>query len=444
MPDRLALHSVEILDEFTFRWPADDERFERGWQYSVAVDGRQYQIRHGLGGREVFGRWRVHSVTWVDGKPQVEAAEAEDYEVTGELIGLIKRADGKDVRSVDELPAGYADVPIVVHNEAVIGPRARRSLAVRLREDDLEAWARHALVQYDLRANRRRSRPVLAPRSDSEEPVELALRGGPNDHAAGPPEVTGPLLQPVDPEPIVEALLAHGEAMDEVGPANFAPDPEADALLRSDPFAFLVAVVFDQGVVAERAWSAPWELARRLGHFDPERMVLDPDAVREAIARRPSLHRYVERVPRWVVSAADRVLHVYGGDAGAIWGDEPLAIELQQRLESFAGIGQKKAAMAVEILTRDLKVPIRSLQGSDVAVDVHIRRVFLRAGLAERDEPAHLIDQARRAHPERPGDLDLPAWDIGRRWCRPRDPGCADCPLAEVCPQLVSRADGVR
>jgi uncharacterized HhH-GPD family protein len=227
-------------------------------------------------------------------------------------------------------------------------------------------------------------------------------------------------------------------------PANYAPDPEADAFLRSDPFAFLIAVVFAQNIRAERIWSAPWLLRGRLGHLDPERLVADPEAVREAIARRPSLHRYVVNVPRWVVSAAQRVLDDHDGRAERLWDDEPTALELRARLERYDGISQKKAAMAVEILERDLQVPIRDLGGSDVAFDVHLRRVFLRSGLAELDDRAHMVDQARRAHPDRPGALDLPAWHVGRTWCRPRVPKCEECPLGEVCPRLLERSVGVR
>ena len=85
----------------------------------------------------------------------------------------------------------------------------------------------------------------------------------------------------------------------------------------------------------------------------------------------------------------------------------------------FPGIGQKKAAMAAEILARDLGKPLQDMSGSDVAYDVHVRRVLLRSGLAEHDEVTHMIAVARALNPDRPGALDLPAWDVGRRWCRP-------------------------
>ena len=104
------------------------------------------------------------------------------------------------------------------------------------------------------------------------------------------------------------------------------------------------------------------------------------------------------------------------------------------RLRAFEGIGQKKAAMAVEILARDLNVPISDLSGGDVAVDIHVRRVFTRTRIATRDDPREIVNAARRGHPVRPGALDIPAWIIGRTWCRPRNPVCSQCPISWVCP----------
>ena len=89
---------------------------------------------------------------------------------------------------------------------------------------------------------------------------------------------------------------------------------------------------------------------------------------------------------------------------------------------------------------RDLGVAVKDLAGSDVAVDVHVRRVFLRTRLALYDEPTHILDVARSLHPKRPGALDFPAWLIGRRWCGPGLPDCPSCPLGEVCPRDVARA----
>lgn len=53
------------------------------------------------------------------------------------------------------------------------------------------------------------------------------------------------------------------------------------------------------------------------------------------------------------------------------------------------------------------------------------------------------IDDGKRLHPKRPGALDLPAWAIGRRWCRPANPDCDACPIGHVCPRFVQRGAAV-
>lgn len=250
-----------------------------------------------------------------------------------------------------------------------------------------------------------------------------------------------------DTAAIVTALLAFGQsaAAEQQPPAPvFTPHESANRLILTDPFAFLLGVVFDQGVTAERAWEAPYLLRQRLGHLDPARIAAEPHAVHAAIGLPPALHRYREKTPQWVTEAAVKVMEDYGGDASQIWADQPTAAELRRRLDSFPGIGQKKAAMAVEILVRHFGVPVAELSGSDIAYDVHVRRVLLRTGLAQRDDPAHMIAVARALHPERPGALDDPAWRIGRLWCHPSSPECDSCTLNQVCPQLKESAAAVR
>lgn len=95
-------------------------------------------------------------------------------------------------------------------------------------------------------------------------------------------------------------------------------------------------------------------------------MIADPAAVKKGVKGRPALHRYVETVPDLLVAAAEHVLREYEGDAYQIWNDHPRAIDLHQRLEAFKGIGQKKAAMAVEILEPVLGVPIRAMHGNAI------------------------------------------------------------------------------
>lgn len=416
------------MEPFTFPWPTNVEQFEGGWECDVTIDGAKHLVRHGIGQRDVYGQPRVHSVTWLDREVQVEGVESDDYPTSQALISRLRRTGRALVHTLDEIPAGYEGFEIVRHRAEIDAPYSPTCLAVKLREDDLDSWARHAWLRSRLpRKVSSVSRPArVAPtaRSPLASPPPM-----PNAHA------------------VATALLKHADSLATqltTSGVQFTPNPEANQLVIDDAFAFLVAVIADMGIKAERAWALPYELRQRLGYFDPVTIAASGAAVAQAVQESPKLHRFVNLVPAWIVQAARIVVDQYVGDAGRLWGDTPTATELRRRLERFPGIAQKKAAMAVEILEHQLKVPLGELTGSDVAFDVHLRRVFLCTGIAQHDDVGEMVAAAQALYPERPGALDLPAWDIGRRWCHPRHPDCALCPLRVACPRLIERGSTVR
>ena len=250
------------------------------------------------------------------------------------------------------------------------------------------------------------------------------------------------------PSLLIRGILDFGDALAERDPnrANpiFTDNEMANAFLISDDWAFLAVVIGDYQMPAERAWAVPYNLSRRLGGWSVELVAENPDRVLEAFLGPPALHRFPTQSARWLAAGAQRVVDDYGGEAGAVWNDQPTARELQARLNEFVGVSQKKAAMAVEILNGQFGVDIRELSGSDIAYDVHVRRVMLRTGLAERDEVNHMVGAARIANPERPGALDLPMWEIGRTWCHSQRPECDRCVIGDVCPRRVNAAANVR
>lgn len=218
---------------------------------------------------------------------------------------------------------------------------------------------------------------------------------------------------------------------------RFTDLSEANRLVESSPNAFLLAVLFTQGFRAERAWAGPYFLQMRLGHLDVERIAaMDFEKLAGVFARKPTLHRFKREMARYVQAAARRIVEDYGGDAANVWAGQPTAVELQQRLLAFGGIGQKKAAMATEILARHFGVTVREPSGTDVAGDVHVRRVMYRTGLSSSEDARDVIAAARAVHPERPGLLDLACWLIGRRWCHPHRPDHEECRLGDVCPRV--------
>jgi len=242
---------------------------------------------------------------------------------------------------------------------------------------------------------------------------------------------------------VAEQLAAYGRELEAQGAAqvgdSFSGDPEADRLLRTDPNAFLIGLLFTQGIPAERAWAGPYLLGRRLGGFDVHVLAEQPRAVREAVQRPPMLHRFKETLPKWITSAARRILEEWDGDASAIWAPGTHVVEVTERLSQFDGIGRKKAVMGAELLSRVFGAELIGRECGTVAYDVQVRRVFLRSGLVDVDTPQAMEAAAARACPDAPGTLDLAAWLIGRETCRPKAPRCDECRLGDVCPRLIDR-----
>ena len=80
-------------------------------------------------------------------------------------------------------------------------------------------------------------------------------------------------------------------------------DAEANDLLRRNPLALVIGMVLDQQVPLEWAFSAPYELVKRLGH-EPDAHELaefDPDELIRIFTGPPALHRFPKANAKRVV-----------------------------------------------------------------------------------------------------------------------------------------------
>src|SRR5579862_7277249 len=106
-----------------------------------------------------------------------------------------------------------------------------------------------------------------------------------------------------------------------VAALHLSQNPDADQLLSRDPLALLIGMVLDQQVPLERAFSAPLELARRLGH-EPTAAELadfDPVALAGIFAERPALHRYPKAMAGRVQELARLIMDGYEGQPDRLW-----------------------------------------------------------------------------------------------------------------------------
>ena len=245
----------------------------------------------------------------------------------------------------------------------------------------------------------------------------------------------------MDEDAIRDALVTRGEeilsAPQEL--VDFSGDPEADELLNDlegHPHAFVIACLLDRQVKAEVAWTAPLRMKERLGTFSFERLAgLSEKEVVKMMSSPTPLHRFPDKMARNVHRAVEHIQEEYAGNACRIWSGRPSSALVVYRFLQFRGVGPKIATMAANILARDFKVQFSDYYSIDVSADVHVRRVFGRLGLAAPGASVEAtIFRARSMNPEFPGLLDLPAWEVGRAWCRPKKPLCGNCFLKGVCP----------
>lgn len=242
---------------------------------------------------------------------------------------------------------------------------------------------------------------------------------------------------------IVQILIKRGNELLNLPykKTEFTGNDKADDLLNNldkFPHAFVLACVMDRQIRAERAWLIPYQLSQEIGGFEFERLIkLELDTLK-AIFKSKSLHRFNDTMAENFYHGIKLIHSKYSGDTSKIWKGNPRSATIVRRFLEFKGVGVKISTMAVNILTRDFKIPMQDKLCIDISPDVQVKRVFIRMGFISKEASNdELIYCARELHPEYPGIFDLSAWEIGRNWCRPHNPDCKNCYLNEHCPKNI-------
>jgi uncharacterized HhH-GPD family protein len=200
-------------------------------------------------------------------------------------------------------------------------------------------------------------------------------------------------------------------------------EPEANELLSRSPLALLIAMLLDQQVPLEKAFSSPYQLALRLGH-EPTASELtdyDPDALANVFAQRPALHRFPRAMARRTQELARMIVERYHGDAGAVWTGAASGEELRDRLAELPGFGAYKAQITLALLGKQLGVRPKGWRaaagrfgqaGSHYSVADIVDGASLAAVRAHKKQlraAAHSAGQDRRNVPRRAAGLSASA-----------------------------------
>ncbi len=141
----------------------------------------------------------------------------------------------------------------------------------------------------------------------------------------------------------------------------FTPDPDANALLESNPLALMIGMLLDQQVTMEFAFSAPRMLELRLAEIG---VPLDAGAIAslseaevdEIFRRKPALHRFPGSMGKRTHALCVYLTEHYDGRADAVWEGATDGAELLRRVEDLPGYGTAKARIFVGVLGKRLGV----------------------------------------------------------------------------------------
>jgi len=135
-------------------------------------------------------------------------------------------------------------------------------------------------------------------------------------------------------------------------------DPDADALLESEPFALLLGMLLDQQIPMEVAFSGPKKLADRLGGLDVREIAdTDPERFAAVCAERPAVHRFPGSMAKRIQALAQEIVDRYDGDTAAIWtAGDPDGAEVLRRLRALPGFGEQKARIFLALLGKQYGV----------------------------------------------------------------------------------------
>jgi len=117
-------------------------------------------------------------------------------------------------------------------------------------------------------------------------------------------------------------------------------------------------MVLDQQVPLEWAFSAPYELVKRLGH-EPDAHELaayDPDELVKVFTGPPALHRFPKAMAARVQDACRLVVAKYDGDVAGVWTGARDGKELLKRIGELPGFGRQKAQIMVALLGKQYGV----------------------------------------------------------------------------------------
>lgn len=417
---------IEVINanpSLTFHWPEGSEEYRPVIEVMVSSihDLGSFKLYIAYGYRNTYGASRRRILVFRnEADVLAEFVGVNNWDQDKRVATFLRRTGSKRyLRTSDQIPPHYTSFNIVNSESIITGPYSPRCLAAIVDEADLSSIVAIALA-------RERGEAAEA----WQEPRQDAIHVRPE---VEPSKITGQYQKT-----IVESLIAYRTQQKTGGPLT--KNKDADLFLRSDPFAYLIAASIDRGARAETVWEIPLHLRNKLGHLDPK--ILSQMSVGQLENTLRSLNRqprFPRQAAQTISSVSKLVANQFNGNTETIWQNRKPR-EVIKTFQQIWGVGPGIANMTIRILLDEFGYAPgpEGRKQINVKADIHVIRIFYRTGLITSKSADICIQAARQLHPEFPGLLDWPAWEIGRTWCHENSPDCQGCPLSAVCPRITT------
>lgn len=176
-------------------------------------------------------------------------------------------------------------------------------------------------------------------------------------------------------------------------------DPVADELLSRDANALVIAMLLDQQVTMEKAFSGPAVIAERMGGQLSVAAIAaaDPEEFVALCSRPPAIHRFPRAMAERVQALCQLLVESWDGDATNLFAAASTGAELKKLLGTLPGFGAAKTAIFVALLGKQYGVAPKGwrraagefgLRGYRSVADITDRESLLKVRATKRAKKA--------------------------------------------------------
>ena len=158
---------------------------------------------------------------------------------------------------------------------------------------------------------------------------------------------------------------------------------------QADPLLLLIGMVLDQQQSIERAFTAPFDLLKRMGRpadgslHASEIATMDPTELARLFAIVPALHRFPGSMAKRTQDLCRHVVEVYDDRPADLWRTAATGEELCARMKKVPGFGEHKAKVFTALVAKRLGL---RLSGWEVAAGAFAEEGSL-LSVADLDSP---------------------------------------------------------